>query len=64
MQIMLEPAEVTACEISLELYADIFCGRYDCLEWHTYQSCNSDYYTPCVPPFHNIKPLVRTMETT
>ncbi|SHJ74045.1 hypothetical protein [Parasporobacterium paucivorans] len=41
MHIMLEPAEVTACEISLELYTDIFCGRYDCLEWHTYQSCNN-----------------------
>lgn len=24
MHIMLEPAEVTACEISLELYTDIF----------------------------------------
>lgn len=29
MNIILEPAEVTACEISLELYTDIFCGRYD-----------------------------------
>ena len=44
MHIILEPAEVAACEISLELYTDIFCGRYEGLEWHSYQSSNSDSY--------------------
>lgn len=61
MHIMLEPAEVTACEISLELYTDIFCGRYDCLEWHTYQSCDSSSYKEVIENSGHRRSLLRVM---
>ena len=61
MHIMLEPAEVTACEISLEMYTDIFCGRYDCLEWHTYQSCDSSSYKEVIKNSGFRRTLLRVM---